>query len=242
VSGPAFLNTDYGSLGPLYGLTKVCAQDAPTFKAMLPDAIAERDKRALAYAEAERECSDLSQSFGDLTRRLADAQSNLNLELSRTWTEVQQNPNAADIRGLAACLLPAEREAALINDVLDILHHVLIPAAILRKMEQLEKLRQADALEWGLHAAHDEAETLLRMEAAGVQGGLFVGDTTQRLKRAASEATRQAQVAQVELDAERERQTMAKQQRHTNGGITRAEAVSMSLELSRSVTKEDLNV
>jgi hypothetical protein len=203
---------------------------------MLPDAIAETNKCATVHAEAERDCSDLRQSFGDLTSRLADAQVNLQRELSRTWDEVIRNPVASDTRGLAGLLLPPEREAALITDALDLLRHFLIPSALLRKLEAAVKLRQAEALEAGLHAAFDEATTLERMDNAGVQRGLFIGDTTQRLKFSASEATRLALQAVAELDAERERQKLLLQQRIADGQLTRAEAVRASL--SRNTVAE----
>lgn len=237
MSKPAFLNTDYGSLGPVYGLTKICGADAPTFKTMLPAAISESNKCSTAYLEAEKDWSDLRQSFTDLTCRLADAQLNLQGELSRTWDEVIRNPVASDTRGLAGLLLPAEREAALITDALNLVRHLLIPAAFLRKLEAAVKLRQAEALEAGLHAAFDEATTLERMNNAGVQKGLFIGDMTQRLKFSASEATRQAQQALAELDAERERQAILLRQRIADGQLTRAEAVHASLELSRNTTQ-----
>jgi hypothetical protein len=235
-NGPAWMTAEYSRVCAL-GWEGPHTGDGLGLKKLLTETIPKRDAALANFKADEVRYDTLVLSLRDIDQRRKRATDALNAKYLDSLDEVISNP-ASDSQGLADYLLPMEGNVALLANAQDRLNHTLIPEALIRKQESLVKLREIEALEAGLHAAVSECDTLDRLERAGVfasEGRVFVaGEETEKLKAAAREANRLANVAVADLEAERTQQLTTTQTRHSTGHITKAEAIYAAVELSRT--------
>jgi hypothetical protein len=192
----------------------------------------------------QKRCTDfdaLAQGARDVSAKLKVIISKLNEARIATCIECDDNP-VADSNSLAMQLLPLEREAELLQDSLDLLTFVRIPDALDAKLEVTRDLRRIEHLEASLYSAHSHATMLQKLDRAGFSEShervVAVSETTEKLKLAAAEALRQAQLSDAQLTDERATRVARTAARRASAQITKIEAALAALELSRSTQKE----
>ncbi len=133
-------------------------------------------------------------------------------------------------------LLPLERQTVLLQDTRDVLA-VRIANATDSKLEAVRDFRRVEHSEIALLCMRSHAAMLERLEAVSLQGEfgrtMVFSETTERLKLAAEDALRRAQLADKELEAFRAERQQRTQHRHADGLATRAETMLAAAELAR---------
>jgi hypothetical protein len=187
------------------------------------------------------EHSGLAQSARELEAKLKEAVLKRCEAYISACNELADNP-VADTQSLAMQLLPIERTMELLQDSLDLLNYVRLPLALDKKLESTRDLRRVEHLEAALYVARTHCTMLQKLERAGLSEHhgrvIAFSEVEEKLKLAATEAHRQAQLADAELTAARAARIARTAQRHADSLATRAEAMYSALELSRMNTPE----
>jgi hypothetical protein len=188
----------------------------------------EREKLDAELITARESHQTLRNTCGELTAGIAKDEAEFNLKYMSALVEINQNPGACDIQGIAESLRPWEHKLTLARDARDLLVHKLMPAAQLHTLEVLFRLRKVELEEVRLLAFISQERTLKKAaEVFGEEGRCaIVGERTQALVKQTAEAERQLALAEDELRQERKRQLTDEQQRFFCHQITRAEAVA----------------
>jgi hypothetical protein len=216
--------------------------DIPGFRSLLDKAVPEVKRLQAGYQEACETYATLAQDKRVHEAKLRDATQKEHEQFAAVMREAESN-TAFDLTSAYQGVLSRGLEREARQHVLDFINHVRLPAAFDRKLEANRDLRRAEHLEASLYAALSHATMLEKLEQAGVYQThgrvIAVSETTSRLEQIATEAHRQAGLADAELTASRAAQLTRTQQRQAGALITKAEAVFTALELSRSTNSTE---
>ena len=235
MNGPAELlsvlekiSTDRVKAGDIGGIDKT-----------LINTVRELKQAQALHQKASDDYTALAQSARELDAKCKQCLLKLYEARILAYNESIDNP-AADVKALAAQLLPMEREVELIQDSRDSVTHVRLPEALDRKQETGRDEDRLKHLESALYTARSQATMLEKLERAGFfesHGRVAaVSETTLKLKMVTAECYRQAQLSEQQLTDQRAARITLTAARRASGQITRAEATFAALEIARSTS------
>lgn len=202
--------------------------DLPILEAMLCQTARERGRQEGLYSDTCQGLDQLTTTLPELDSMIAAAKQDFQQGFLAAGDEIIATGSACDVRGIAARLRPVEDQLTLLQGAKDLLFYRRIPAARLRMLEALLRLRKLEALEASLMADLSHARTLEKLTGAFLEEGrcAFVGQRTTDLRNLSQEAKRRVGLAETALRDEKNRQATLEQTRMACGTVTRAEVCS----------------